>query len=417
MATMRDLLEARARTAAAMRELVDHPEDAGDLSADQESRFSALKDELGKIEHRVERQAIIDEADRRMAGAPVGGGDERFDAQIRQFSLQRAIAAQIDPRAVDAGREIEVSQELARRSGKTPQGYFVPLEAPVERRVQTGAGDAGQLIADDFLADQFIDALRPATVVGASGARMMTGLRGDVVIPKMDALTPAAEWVPENTALTGGDHSFTQLTGTPKHIGVLTEWSRKVMLQANPAIEQLVRSDFTQKLAAGVDLGALKGNVSSAQPAGVKTIAGIGSATNCGSHAQVVAIVAQVEGKDVPMSNLGWVGNAFVKAKMKTIARTVNDFLMNDTNNLGGYGYRVTSQLAGTTGTSTGEMIFGAWDQVILCFWGDAGADVLVNPYAATPYAKGNIQARAFVDADVVVRYPEAFVQVNSIAI
>jgi HK97 family phage major capsid protein len=420
---MRDLLESRAACVRAMREIAENPADHGDLSEEQSKRFDVLKDELQACERRIERQALLDEADRRIAGVPLTETDDRFDAECRRFSLQRAIASQIDPRAVDAGREVEIGQELQRRSGRAPQGMLVPLAALVERRVATTGGDAANLVATEHLANEFVDALRPSTVVGRLGGRVLTGLRGNLEIPKMDALTPAAEWVAENAALTGGDHSFTQLTSAPKHVGLLTEWSRRVMLQSNPAIEQLVRSDFAAKLAAAVDLGALKGS-GAPEPTGITGTAGIHTSTGLDAYDDVVFAVARVEAEDVPMASLGWAGNAWVKAKLKTTLRTSGDtssnFIMTG-DTLDGQPFATISQLAGgspfESPSVNGEAIFGAWNQVIVMFWGDSGADILVNPYAATPYSKGNVQIRAFVDCDVVVRHPEAFVYVSGIVL
>jgi HK97 family phage major capsid protein len=420
---MRDLLEQRAARVRAMREITENPDgEGGDLSDQQVAAFDALKADLLSTEKRIERQALIDEADRRIAGVPLTETDDRFETECRRFSLQRAIASQIDPRATDAGREIEIGRELARRSGREPQGMFVPLGALVERRVATTGGDAANLVATDVMASEFIDALRPAAVVGRLGARVLTGLRDNVAIPKMDALTPTAEWVAENAALSGGDYSFTQLTGAPKHVGLLTEWSRRVMLQSNPAIEALVRADFQQKLAAAVDLGALKGS-GAPQPTGITGTAGIGTATGLADYEDVVNVVAQVEAENVPMASLGWAGNAWIKAKLKTTLRTSGDtssnFIMSG-DTLDGYPYATTSQLTGDpTGSPTvqGEAIFGAWNQLLMLFWGDRGADILVNPYAATPYSKGNVQIRAFVDCDVIVRHPEGFVHVDTVAL
>jgi hypothetical protein len=47
---MRDLIESRARIAAAMRQIVENPEDSGDLSEDQNKRFETLRDELQATE-------------------------------------------------------------------------------------------------------------------------------------------------------------------------------------------------------------------------------------------------------------------------------------------------------------------------------------------------------------------------------
>jgi hypothetical protein len=65
----------------------------------------------------------------------------------------------------------------------------------------------------------------------------------------------------------------------------------------------------------------------------------------------------------------------------------------------------VLSMIAAVSGT----MLFADFSQVILAFWGNAGADILVNPYADSVYTKGNVLIRAFVDADVLIRHPEGF--------
>jgi HK97 family phage major capsid protein len=426
---MRDL-EARAKVAGAMREIVQSPEDAGDLSAAQEERFEILKAELAATEKRIDKQALLDDVDRRMSGTPLTNGDDRFETMCRGFSLVKAIAAQIEPRSVDAGREIEVSQELARRSGRAARGIRVPLSALVEQRVtmvETGtsptAPGASYLVGTDHLASEYVDQLRAATVVGASGARILTGLVGNLSIPKAGT-GPAAEWVAEGSALTGGDYEFEQLTAEPHHVGVLTEWSRRVMLQASPAIEQLVRADFQSKLALAVDLAALTGAGStSAVPEGISVNSDTHKVTTgLADYEDVIDVQTLVEDADVPLVSMGWVTSAAVKAMLRTTLMTSEDTASNfisDGNTLGGYPLRITSQLTApvTSPVTPSTAIFGSWSQLIVCFWGDSGADILVNPYAATPYSKGNVQIRAFVDCDVIVRYPEAFAYVSGVSV
>ncbi len=119
--TMKDLLESRSRTVAAMREIADAPKgEGGDLTEDQATKFDALKGDLAAVEKRIERQQLLDEAERRMDGQDITGtGDHRLDAELREFSLVRAICAQVPDLAdyVDAGRERELSAELAKRMG------------------------------------------------------------------------------------------------------------------------------------------------------------------------------------------------------------------------------------------------------------------------------------------------------------
>jgi HK97 family phage major capsid protein len=428
---LRELLEKRSQLVAEMRTITASPAgDGGDLSAEQSTRFDKAKAELETIEKQVERQRLVDEAERRMNGeALTTRGNGHFDELCREASLTRAIASQIDPRACDCGREIEISQELAKRSGRTPQGIFVPLNALVEARTQIVAGDAGNLVRTDVLADQFIDALRPATVLGALGARLLTGLRDDIAIPKMDALTPAAEWLETeaSSALSGGDHSFTQVTGSPKIVGMMTEWSRKTLLQANPSIESLVRSDFTAKLAAAIDLAGLDGTGANGQPKGILRESNISTETLTAyavAWENILGMIARVQAEDVRGGRLGWTFNAFVQAYLRNITKVDDDgtagFLMDDPGSLAGYPVQITSQMAGDPNSSpvtSGTMLFGDFSQVILAFWGNAGADILVNPFADSVYSRGNVLIRAFVDADVLIRHPEGFCKATGITL
>jgi HK97 family phage prohead protease len=51
---------------------------------------------------------------------------DRENTEVRHFSLSRAIAAQLTNDWTNAGFEREVSQEIARRSGRTASGFFAP---------------------------------------------------------------------------------------------------------------------------------------------------------------------------------------------------------------------------------------------------------------------------------------------------
>jgi hypothetical protein len=72
---------------------------------------------LNEITDRLTRQATLDDLERRLAGTPLRDGTDRdFQRQCCEFSLLRAAAAAIGIPGVDARREMEVQQELARRA-------------------------------------------------------------------------------------------------------------------------------------------------------------------------------------------------------------------------------------------------------------------------------------------------------------
>lgn len=427
---MKDLLEQRSRTIAAMRQLTDNPAgDGGDLSVEQEKKFAEHKAELESLEKRIERQRLLDDAERRANGTPITTtGDGRLDAELRSFSLVRAIAG-VSGLNVDWARERELSAEVARRAGRPFQGIAVPLSVfhePIERRVVTTGAPAGgpgaNIIATDHLGAEFIDRLRAALVVRRLGARVLTGLTGNVDIPRLKA-SAASAWVAENTAIPAGDQQFEKVSLTPKHVGAITEFSRNMLMQASPDIEQLVRADFAAILAEAVDKAAINGGGAN-EPTGILGTAGIGDVAigaNGGpiTWATVIDLIAEVEIDNA--IGQGFLTNSkVVKSARKTLraANTDSVMVMNEPNALAGYPVASTNNVPSnlTKGTAVNvcsALIFGNWADLILGYWSEL--DVLVNPYESTAYSKGNVQVRGMITMDVKLRHPESFAAIRDL--
>lgn len=186
---MRDLLDRQTRIHTDLKGIIEAPAGIdGDLSDEQETRAATLQTEMGKIKRLIDVQADVDELERRMCGTPVGG-DQKFDAELRGFFLLRAVQHQLGVR-VDAGRELEISAELARRENRHCDGILMPYTV-FERRADTitttapTAGPGSNLVRTDYLGNQFVDVLREANPLAALGVRTITGLVGNVEIPKL----------------------------------------------------------------------------------------------------------------------------------------------------------------------------------------------------------------------------------------
>ena len=93
----KDLLERRSAVVAAMRGLTEAPTgDGGDLSNEQATKFDTLKAELTALEKSIERQQLVDEAERRMNGEHIAGtGDGKLDDELRKFQFRKAILTQV----------------------------------------------------------------------------------------------------------------------------------------------------------------------------------------------------------------------------------------------------------------------------------------------------------------------------------
>jgi HK97 family phage major capsid protein len=269
-------------------------------------------------------------------------------------------------------------------------------------------GVGGNLIGTDHRGDQYIDRLRAALKIKQLGARLLTGLVGNVEIPRLKASATAA-WVAENTALTASDPAFEKITLTPRHVGVLSEYSRNLLLQSSPDIEELLRDDFAKTLAQAVDLAAIAGT-GGTQPTGILGTAGIGSATGGATWATVIELIADVEGANAV--GTGFLTNSAVVAALRKavkVATTDSQMVMEGPATLAGYPVAVSNLVPAQT------IIFGDFTDMFLGYWSEL--DVLTNPYESVAYSKGNVQVRGFISMDVALRHPQSFAAASDVVV
>jgi HK97 family phage major capsid protein len=418
------LREQRAAKVDALKAILAKAEnEKRDLTDTEQAAFDAGKGELEKLEKDIGRAEFLAEAERRMAGEPIGTGDQRLDHELRSFSLRKAILSQVPGHAEDCGRERELSTEIARRAGRPFQGIAVPwnvFHQPIEKRVVTttlpGGGPGSNIIAEDYMGAQFIDRLRSALVIRRAGARVLSGLVGNVVIPKLTG-SATSGWVAENAALTPSDITLDQVLLSPKHVGALTEFSRNMLLQSSPDIEDLLRSDFAQVLAREIDRVAIKGGVGQ-EPSGVMANGGVATVDmSTPSWTNVLELIEAVEEAD--SEGTAFIGNSHVTRKLRSTAKvdsTDSVMIQQDPQSLAGYVYLSSSlvPLDGDSPSDKTSLLFGRWSDLVLGFWSEL--DLLINPYAETPYSKGNVQVRGMATADVALRHVESFAYSNTFA-
>jgi len=341
-----------------------------------------------------------------------------LNVQERQeYSLMRAF------RNAAAGCEVggferEVSDEIAKRTGKEARGFYVPSDI-FKRDLTVGTNTAGGFLKPtDHLGGEFIDALRPNLVTANLGARMMSGLSGDVAIPALNAKT-AVGFVAENAAPAAeGAPTFRQVTMAPKTIAQYVDLSRKLMMQSDPSVEQVIRDDMLRQFAAKIDDVAIEGGGSN-EPTGITGTSGIGSVamgTNGGAitYAKLVDLESEVAIDNALGGRLSFLTNPKVVGKMRQTARQASgvegNFILNDSNTLLGYGVASSTLVPSdlTKGTSSGvcsAVIFGNFADLMIGMFG--GLDVLVDPYSGS--TTGATRISMFQDVDVAVRHAESF--------
>jgi len=337
----------------------------------------------------------------------------------RDYSFIKAVRGLVNGSGLQ-GLEREVSEEIAKRTGREARGFYAPDSFWGGRRDLTvGTATAGgHLVGTDHLGDQFVDALRSRLVFNELGARFMTGLRGDVAIPKL-ATGVSAGFVAENGATSEVNAVFSQITMSPKSLGAFTDVSRLLMIQSDPSVEQIVRDDLLNAIAQKIEDVAIEGGGSN-EPTGITGTAGIGSVaigTNGGAIAwdDIVNLVKEVEVDNAAINGntLAYLTNPKVKSLMASTAKvaSTDSVMLLDApwNSLYGYNLSITnnvpSDLTKGTGTALSAMIFGDFSQLMMGFF--STPDVLVDPYTAG--STGAVRIRVMQELDIAVRHAQSF--------
>lgn len=187
----------------------------------------------------------------------------------KRYSLSRAVA--------NGGRdgfEGEMSQELARRSGKAPSGFFVPDEAFSRSLIAGTSTLGGMLVATT--PEGLIPYLRNKSQVLALGAQVME-LSHPITMPRQSA-SGVVNFVGETVASTLTSVEFTNLTLTPYAVSANHQYSKQLLITGSESCDNIIRQDIIASISEAIDLACLSGS-GSGQPTGIANTAGISNVT------------------------------------------------------------------------------------------------------------------------------------------
>lgn len=328
------------------------------------------------------------------------------DQETRKYSLARAIRACADQNWNGAGFEAEVSQEIGKRMGRVSDKmkFYVPAEVQHRDMTVASAGNGGYLVGTNN--QSFIELLRNASVAYKMGVTNLSGLVGNVTVPRQTAAGTNYWLSTEATAITESQQTLTQMSLSPKTAGAYTEISRQLLLQSSPSVESLVQSDLAQTVALAVDLAVLSGSGASGQPTGITQTAGIGSVTGTAITyaAGIMEFLTDTASGNALFDSSGFVTTPTVagllkgRVKFTSTASPIWEGKLLE-GSIDGYKAMASNQV------SAGNLLFGDFSKVVLAEWGVL--EVEVNPYAN--FAAGIVGVRAMYSIDVGVRYAAAF--------
>lgn len=343
------------------------------------------------------------------------------EIESRGFSISRLMRATAGRESgfekSEGSHELEISDFLASKSDKEQiRGVLVPADI-LTRDLTVGTDSAGGYLKPTQHLG-FIDALRTASITGMLGATVLSGLRGDVSIPRLATKT-TAYWVSENSAPSEGAPVFEQIALSPKTVAAYVDISRRLMIQSSPNADAVISHDIRQQLLTELDDVAIEGGGSN-QPTGILNTSGIGSVamgTNGGAPTwgMVCDIASEVEIDNAAIGKLGWAMNPQTKGKMAQTVKvaSTDSEMIYESGDL--YGERVAlsnnvpSDLTKAAGSNLSALIYGNWSDLVLGIWGQGGGtvDLRLDPYSLS--TTGAMRITAFLDVDVAVRHAQSF--------
>ena len=338
---------------------------------------------------------------------------ELSQTEQRRYSLRRALAVAAGLEAPQSF-ESEVSQEIARHLPQSYQrkgGLFIPTVVSRAALDSHTPGRGAELVYEQ--AGPFISALRKRALVLSLGARLLTGLVGNLGLPRQDT-SGGAQWAADNPVADYPQANLTlsQVPLKPRLLVSATTFTRQLLIQSTPSVDEVVAEDMAQSSAVALDLAAVHGSGTGNEPLGLYHIDDVAEVDFAGAPTlqkavQMESAVALADG-ETDISTAGYLTTPEVRERAKlteefegTGIRLWQNGRVND------HRAEATNQLAKDLGSGSDEhaCVYGIWSELVVGEWG--AIEVLANPY--TLAAKGLVQVTGFYLADVAPRHPESF--------
>jgi HK97 family phage major capsid protein len=340
-----------------------------------------------------------------------------------RFSYARAILVACGEER--GGVEAEVSQGLARAYPGARRGssnsIMVPLRIGASKRGALDTktpGGSSELVFDQ--PGELIELLRPKSLCARAGARIVSGLTGNVGFVKKTGAgsvtwqseNPGPPGVPQNNLSTG------LVVASPKTLMGFESYSRQLLIQAASAgldAEVMVREDLAEGHALAFDGAALHGSGVGGEPLGVFAVPGTnaGTLSDPPSYEELVEMIGLVGDANAETDRLQWFMTPLLAAKLKAVlvASAAGSAMIWEGPLSGGMvaGYKAwasnqVSKVLGAGGNEHGVAL-GDWSQVLFLTWN--ALELIVDPF--TKKTEGLVEIVSYQLGDTLVRQPSAF--------
>ncbi len=379
----------------------DGKEGVRKMTEDEEKKFDEnvaeierLDKEIGRIRAHEKLQGV----DHKIPVVQLGDSREKFSLvrTIRNMSLNKPME--------DADSKVmEMGMRDYKEAGVTPKGDItIPLvDHRHNQRADILAGTATQgaeVVSTDVL--NLVGPLRNALVFSKFGATYLTGLTGDIDIPKYAGAT--AGWRGEVAAAPDAAGATSELSLSPLRITGILDISKRFLIQDSASAEGLLKTDLVAAVAAVLESTALGLTAASAgvNPAGLMLDADLVFEEGVVSNTEGVSLETAVDAANALEGNLGYITTPGLRGVMKSTVKvgSTDSRMMIENNEFNGYPIVSTANMATDLGTGSDQhgIVFANWRHLIIGQWG--GIDLIVDPYSLAVTGQVRITVNSYWD-------------------
>lgn len=357
-------------------------------------------------------------------GVPTLSRSERSD--VSRFDLGVALRSLVSGNALD-GIERELCDEgfreaaaagLGRSAGIMLPSFLVQRDMTATGQTSVAGDQGGMAIATQKagLLDDFFN----ASIMRSLGATVLTGLTGNLDVPRLVAGTAAAAKA-ENAGADEVNPTTAQLALRPKRLPAFIDLSDQLLMQSSPAIEAMIRGHLTAQMLATQEAAFFHGGGTNeaqgiAGTSGIGSVAG-GAAGAAPTYSHIVNLEEKVDAQNAIMGSLAYATNGQVRQKLKLTPKQGSgiegNFILSDLapNTLNGYRAAFTNAISrtlvkGGSGAVCSAIFFGNFADYVIGYWGGLNLE-LIRDSANAKLGLHTLVANTYYDGGV--RRPKSF--------
>lgn len=369
-----------------------------EMSEDELNEYNAAKAEIESLNKQLEElKAKLAEYEREVdEPSPTEENEERnktnkTHSTMKEFRLLSAINKIANNRNLTEDEQAYIAAG-ANEMRKAGLNFTGQIQIPVENRATIAAtveGAGKENVATDT--DSILEPLRAKNVLAQAGAKFMTGLVGDVVVPVMGSSN--VTWEGETAAAKDGAGAFSSVKLQPKRLTAYIDISKQFLAQDSNDAEAIIRQDLINAINSKLESTILgSGSGSTTEPAGIFVTSAITATTT--DYKKLAALEATIEDANV-INDCKYIMSNSAKATFRTTQKgsgTASFILEN--NEIDG------QQVLNTSNVEKNYFAYGDFSNLAVGQWG--GIDLVVDPYTKAADGCVRLVINAYFDAKVL---------------